>query len=95
MGLGGGKMTRATGTSTKTTSLSRAGVASGKTGMTGANGCLKVMVLGSGQNRCLLEACLQKADTGLQPKAHPNKLEGNQAWSFHWGKTEAKPLFHA
>ena len=89
MGLGGGKMTRATGTSTKTTSLSRAGVASGKTGMTGANGCLKVMVLGSGQNRCLLEACLQKAETGL------NKLEGNQAWSFHWGKTEAKPLFHA
>ena len=81
MGLGGGKMTRATGTSTKTTSLSRAGVASGKTGMTGANGCLKV-------------ACRRQRQVS-QPKAHPNKLEGNQAWSFHWGKTEAKPLFHA
>ena len=69
MGLGGGKMTRATGTSTKTTSLSRAGVASGKTGMTGANGCLKVMVLESGQNRCLLEACqnLQQWVQSLPP----------------------------
>ena len=76
MGLGGGKMTRATGTSTKTTSLSRAGVASGKTGMTGANGCLKVMVLGSGQNRCLLEACLQKAETGLLAQGTPQQAGG-------------------
>ena len=72
MGLGGGKMTRATGTSTKT----RAGVASGKTGMTGANGCLKVMVLGSGQNRCLLEACLQKGETGLPAQGTSQQAGG-------------------
>ena len=41
---------------------------------------------------CSRLACRRQVS---QPKAHPNKLEGNQAWSFHWGKTEAKPLFHA
>ena len=40
MGLGGGKMTRATGTSMKTTKPIKAQLGSGKTGMTGASGCL-------------------------------------------------------
>jgi len=43
---------------------------------------------------CSRLACRRQRQVS-QPKAHPNKLEGNQAWSFHWGKTEAKPLFHA
>ena len=89
MGLGGGKMSRATGTSMRISSHNRAS-GSGKTGTTGASGRLKA--LGSGQStKCLLEACLQKAETDLPLQG---TFQQAQAWSLV-GETEGKPPLHA
>ena len=79
-------MTRATGTSMKTTKPIKAQLGSGKTGMTGASGCLS--------NACSGLACKRQRQVS-QSKAHPNKLEGNQAWWQAGNKTEGKSLSHA